>query len=122
MSRRIMSAAVIFVGASLVWGGSTLLGQTVTPKQAPGAGATTATVAAAGSVPVIAATSSGETLNFVPFDASVGVSSPGVIVPGAPGVDSGSVAAIPLPPSAYPGMVGLATAAYAGWRYRRRRR
>ena len=32
------------------------------------------------------------------------------------------IAAIPLPPSAYPGMVGLATAAFSVWRYRRRRR
>ena len=32
------------------------------------------------------------------------------------------IAAIPLPPSAYPGMVGLATAALSVWRYRRRRR
>jgi hypothetical protein len=32
------------------------------------------------------------------------------------------VATIPLPPSAYPGMVGLATAALSVWRYRRRRR
>ena len=35
---------------------------------------------------------------------------------------SDGVAAIPLPPSAYPGMVGLATAALSVWRYRRRRR
>jgi len=32
------------------------------------------------------------------------------------------VATIPLPPSAYPGMVGLATAALSVWRYQRRRR
>ena len=35
---------------------------------------------------------------------------------------SDGIAAIPLPPSAYPGMVGLATAALSVWRYRRRRR
>jgi len=32
------------------------------------------------------------------------------------------VAVIPLPPSTYPGIVGLATAALSVWTYRRRRR
>jgi hypothetical protein len=59
------------------------------------------------------------------------VSSPGGNLATSIGVETGEplaanatdgVAAIPLPPSAYPGMVGLATAAFSVWRYRRRRR
>ena len=123
MSRRIMSAAVsLIVGACLLWGGNNLLGQTVTPKQAPAS--VPAAVATPG-VPVIGAATGGgaDPLSFAPFDASTsGVSSTGVIIPGTPAVTTEGVAAIPLPPSVYPGMVGLATAAYAGWRYRRRRR
>src|SRR5690242_4584033 len=119
MSPRITSAALGVAGACLLWGGN-LLGQTVAP---PPSDAPTAAVTTAQAVPAIAgAGSSDATLNFAPFDGSGGVSSTGVIIPGAPPVNSDSVAAIPLPPSAYPGMVGLATAAYAGWRYRRRRR
>ena len=118
MSRRILSAVVVVLGACLTWGGNHLLGQTVAPQQ-PAAPVPAAVAAHA--VPLIGA-AGGDALTFAPFDAApAGVASTGVIVPGAPAVTTEGVAAIPLPPSAYPGMVGLATAAYAGWRYRRRR-
>ena len=99
MSRSQLSAAafvLLAAGACLVWGGSNLHGQT-TPLP-PGVAADALT------------------LPGVESTAAAGV------VPGAPPVPTEGVAAIPLPPSAYPGMIGLATAAYAGWRYRRRRR
>ena len=50
--------------------------------------------------------------------------SPGVLISNqaADATNPDGVAAIPLPPSTYPGIVGLATAAFSVWRYRRRRR
>ena len=53
-----------------------------------------------------------------PFVASIGVETGEPLAANS----ADGVAAIPLPPSAYPGMVGLATAALSVWRYRRRRR
>jgi hypothetical protein len=118
MSRWIKSAAVVIAGACLVWGASNLHGQTgaqdsVQPAVAP----VPVPAMAAQTVPAIGVVSGADALTLAPFDTSTGV-----IVPGTPAVTDGNVAAIPLPPSAYPGMVGLATAALAGWRYRRRRR
>jgi hypothetical protein len=113
MSRRNLSAAVFAVGACLAWGGSNLHGQTAAPQAAVrGRVAPAATVPAVGVSVGVA-----DPLTLPGMESSAGVS-----VPGVPGVESESVAAIPLPPSVYPGMVGLATAALAGWRYRRRRR
>ena len=102
MSRRNLSAAATLVaGACLVWGGNSLHGQT----------APAAPVAPTGlSVGVV------DALTLPGVESSAGV------VTGTAGVPTEGVAAIPLPPSVYPGMVGLATAALAGWRYRRRRR
>ena len=103
MSRRNLSAAavVMVAGACLVWGGNNLHGQT----------APAAPVAPAGLSVGVA-----DALTLPGVESSAGV------VMGAQAVPSDGVAAIPLPPSVYPGMVGLATAALAGWRYRRRRR
>ena len=128
MSRWIKSAAVGIAGACLVWGESNLHGQTgsqpdpaMPPAAVPAAVMPTAVAPvpaiATQTMPAIGVVSGADALTLAPFDTSTGV-----IVPGAPAVTDGNVAAIPLPPSVYPGMVGLATAALAGWRYRRRRR
>jgi hypothetical protein len=148
MSRRIKSAAALIAGACLVWGGSNLHGQTVVPPEASAVTTGTAAAArAARNVPAVAAAVGTDSITFAPTSLTPGAIStgalssgalssgalssgalssgalaPGVMVPGVPAVEGESVAAIPLPPSAYPGMVGLATAALAGWRFRRRRR
>src|SRR5688500_10974846 len=145
-------AAAVVAGAGLMWGGSNLHGQQAAPEGAavasapsgvgtasgalaasgavssPGLSVSAASVGAAPAVgggadlgPLALGALGAAALSPAPFAPSAGV-----IVPTAsglgPDVAGDGVAAIPLPPSAYPGMVGLATAAYAGWRYRRRRR
>jgi hypothetical protein len=118
MRRPLTLAATVAAGLCLLFGGSAF-----------GAAAATDSVVT---------TASGEPLSIVigttaapAFGVSYG-SDPMGSIPSASALSDGSaviaanatdgVAAIPLPPSAYPGMVGLATAALSVWRYRRRRR
>ena len=138
------AVAIALAGASLVWGGSNLHGQSAAAPEGAAAGgpgavapralAPAATVAP--TTPVVGGDADRVLLGMAPglasglsvvvtpdlgVDLGVGATT-GVMLPPPPGLDGHGVAAIPLPPSAYPGMIGLATAAFAGWRYRRRRR
>ena len=122
MRRSLMRVAAVATGAFLMWGGSSL-------RAAQSASAALPLSSSAEAPPIVVGTTIGS--GTAP---SIGVEyaanyAPGAVTPGrAPGGDTvtanaaDGVATIPLPPSAYPGMVGLATAALSVWRYRRRRR
>ena len=109
--RRLTRAAAGAVAAALclVWGETSL--RAATPLATPLSQADL-------TLPSINFEVGSETVGTLPRSGDVLGSSAGVI--GANATEG--VAAIPLPPSAYPGMVGLATAALSVWRYRRRRR
>ena len=120
MMRRIpMHVAVAATGAFMLLGGSSLraaeaapgsLSPFVAPDAAPIVASSTVGTAVN---PTLASTAGAGT-----FTASIGVETGEPLAANS----TDGVAAIPLPPSAYPGMVGLATAALSVWRYRRRRR
>lgn len=100
MIRRPVARAVFLAAClCLLWGGSSLLRASATAGASP-----------AGAQTVLAATA-----------AMPGVDSASTVVAASAATAAESAASIPLPPSAYPGMVGLATAALSVWRYRRRR-
>jgi len=136
MRRSLMRAAVVAAGAFLLWGGSSLRAAEAAPA------ASLSPFAAADTVPLVGAATVGSSVGSTTVGSTIGATvnpalPPAMVNPAAGslgvsiGVDTGEplaanasdgVAAIPLPPSAYPGMVGLATAALSVWRYRRRRR
>jgi hypothetical protein len=131
MRRSLMRAAAVAAGAFLLWGGSSLRAAEAAPA------ASLSPFAATDTVPLVGAATVGPTVGST-IGATINPAlAPAMVNPAAGslatsiGVDTGEplaanatdgVAAIPLPPSAYPGMVGLATAALSVWRYRRRRR
>jgi hypothetical protein len=121
-----MRAAAVAAGAFLLWGGSSLRAAEAAPA------ASLSPFATADTVPLVGAATVGPSVGTT-IGARVNPALPPAMVNPAAGVSIGvdtgeplaasdGVAAIPLPPSAYPGMVGLATAALSVWRYRRRRR
>jgi len=131
MRRSLMRAAVVAAGAFLLWGGSSLRAAEAAPVASLSPFATADTVPLVGTATVGPSVGStiGATVNPTVAPAMVNPSAGNLTA--SIGVDTGEplaanasdgVAAIPLPPSAYPGMVGLATAALSVWRYRRRRR
>ena len=119
MLRSFGRAAIVVAGVVLTWGGSRLAG-------AAFAAAPPAPLAVSEPPPILITTPNSPSLG-VQFGQHSFASLPANDVLGGPAATVASnaaenVAAIPLPPSAYPGMVGLATAALSVWRYRRRRR
>ena len=113
--RPLKRAAALAAGSCLFWGGSSLVAA-ATAAGAPAAASSvspTPLVLGATAVPSIG----------VDFGSGViGAASSSNDLLAATAAPAESVATIPLPPSAYPGRVGLATAALSVWRYRRRRR
>jgi hypothetical protein len=127
-----MRVAAVVTGVFLSWGGSSLRAAEAAPAASLSPANLSPFVAAdavpmAGDAAVVAMAGARVNRTLAPAM----VSSPGGNLATSIGVETGEplaanatdgVAAIPLPPSAYPGMVGLATAALSVWRYRRRRR
>jgi hypothetical protein len=108
----------------LLWGRSTLAG-------APADAAPVAVAAAAEAPPAVIGAGEIQSIGVQFGTAAVASVRPATSLvrdaaattPGTAASTTGEgIATIPLPPSAYPGMVGLATAAFSVWRYRRRRR
>src|SRR5690349_16985891 len=127
MRRRwVQRVAGVATGALLLWGGTELRAAEVASAAAPlPAVGSALSVAPAASEPPPIVVGTGIGTGITP---PIGVEYGAVTSAQALGGDSAAassadgVAAIPLPPSTYPGMVGLATAALSVWRYRRRRR
>jgi hypothetical protein len=131
MRRFQMHVAAVAAGAVLLWGGNHL-------AAAEAASAVLPRSAAAEPAPIVASAPISPAMSnpigtggLAPIgveygmDFSTGSVNPGHVLGSGDAVTATAgegVAAIPLPPSAYPGMVGLATAALSVWRYRRRRR
>ena len=116
--RPLKRAAALAAWSCLLLGGSSLLG-------AATAAASTAGAPSLSHTPLVIGTAAVPSLgvNFGSGEFSAASASTSVLSASTAAASAGeSVATIPLPPSAYPGMVGLATAALSVWRYRRRRR
>jgi hypothetical protein len=114
--RRVMRAAAVAAGLCLVFGAASVR---AAPTEDGPVGAT------AGSS--VAADDDAGAVAGVPLSIQVRLPtslSTDVFADAAPAATNAAegVAVIPLPPSAYPGIVGLATAALSVWTYRRRRR
>ena len=131
MRRSLMRVAAVATSAFLLWGGSSLAAvETASAVLPPSVAAEPAPMVVAATISPAMGTPIGAG-GLAPIGVEYGMDfAAGTITPGhvlgsgdAAMVNAGEgIATIPLPPSAYPGMVGLATAALSVWRYRRRRR
>lgn len=112
------AAAVGVAAAVLLLSGGRSLTRAATPAEGAPLSAGAGAVSSVPSLPSFGDDLAAATSVTLPGSSDVLSAAPGSVAANA----TDGAAVIPLPPSAYPGMVGLATAALSVWRYRRRRR
>jgi hypothetical protein len=128
MRRSVQRVAVAATGAFLLWGGTRLhaaeAASAALPFPAAKVVAPATPIATAQAPQIVVGTGIGTGIT-PPIGVEYGAVTPTEALGGGDAMTATAgdgVATIPLPPSTYPGMVGLATAALSVWRYRRRRR